>query len=158
MRTLLIILFVVLYLPESQGQIGKRFPSEKQVYIDPVTSLPITVLTSPEKSDRTLYQTDPMWTADQKYIVFRSSSRTGGARREITLPSGEKRTVGPRAEYFFIEEATGEIIQATEREDTDGIYLAHNTNRMFFSARQKKLKACMYWTWIHFSKILKPEA
>lgn len=54
-----------------------------------------------------------MWTADGKYLLFRSSSRGNDKEVESTLPNGEKRKWTP-TQIYFIEMATGKIIQATE--------------------------------------------
>ncbi|MBP8777634.1 MAG: PD40 domain-containing protein [Bacteroidaceae bacterium] len=107
----------------AEAQVGKRYPSEKQVIFDETTKLPITVLTSPELSDKALYQTDPMWTSDGQYILFRSSSRGAGNRQEL----------------YFIHEPSGEIIQATEGQNVTGYYLAHHSNTLFLTRKVDSL-------------------
>lgn len=109
---------------------GKRFPSEKHTYNDPVTGYKITVLTSTEKSDRALYQTDPMWTSDRTHIIFRSSSRSN----DTISADGQRRR--PSQNLYFIEEATGEIIQATEG-SVGGGYLAHKSNKLFYTRTEE---------------------
>ncbi len=123
MKKILLAVLLMVFAFNVNAQMGKRFPSEKQLITDPSTGIPITVLTSPDKNDRFPYQTDPMWTADGKYIVFRSSSR-------YTEPGGDK-DKGTNCIYF-IEELTGEIIQATDDSSVGSSYLAHNSNRMFY--------------------------
>ena len=102
------------------AQFGHCTPSEKFTYIDEQTGNTITVLTDTTKNDRFLYQTDPMWTADGKYLIFRSSSR-----------ANDKGT-----NMFFIEMESGKIIQATEGSELAGTYLANKSNRMFISRKQ----------------------
>lgn len=60
-----------------------------RTYVDSATGNTITMLTDTMKNDRFLYQTDPMWTADGKYLLFRSSSRGNDKEVESTLPNGE---------------------------------------------------------------------
>ena len=59
----------------ASAQFGNCTPSEMQTYVDKQTGHTITMLTDTLKHDRFLYQTDPMWTADGNYLLFRSSSR-----------------------------------------------------------------------------------
>ena len=68
---------------------------------DSVTGIPITVLTTDSANDSKIYQTHPQWTADGRYIVFRSD-RAGGR---------------PRA--FAVEVNRGDIIQLTEDPDVN---------------------------------------
>ena len=74
------------------AQFGNCTASEMQTYTDHETGNTITILTDTLKNDRFLYQTDPMWTSDGKYLLFRSSSRGNGEKIERTLPNGEKRS------------------------------------------------------------------
>jgi len=78
------------------GNLGRHFPSEKRSYTDPVTQLPVTVLTSDAANDAKPYQTHTTWTADGQWIIFRSD-RAGS---------------GPQA--FLVNEKTGDIIQVTD--------------------------------------------
>ncbi len=78
----------------STAGIGTRFPSEKKVVIDPVTGIPLTFLTSTPAGDSKIYQTHPQWTADGKWLVFRSNRVRGQA--------------------FAVNEETGVIVQLTE--------------------------------------------
>lgn len=126
MKRLMIMLLSFGFAFTIQAQIGKRFPSEKQVYVDSQTGALITVLTSSERSDKALYQTDPMWTADGRYILFRSSTRYDATPK--------------KQQIYFMDEASGEIIQATEGEGMDGVYLAHHSNKMFFFRRSGEEK------------------
>ena len=119
------------------AQFGNCTASEMQTYTDHETGNTITILTDTLKNDRFLYQTDPMWTSDGKYLLFRSSSRGNGEKIERTLPNGEKRSWTP-TQIYFIEMATGQIIQATEGPDLGSAFLANKSNRMFISRKEKE--------------------
>ena len=54
-------------------------PSEKKVVLDPVTGIPLMFLTSTPAGDSKIYQTHPQWTADGKWLVFRSNRVAGQA-------------------------------------------------------------------------------
>lgn len=116
----------------ASAQFGNCTPSEKTTYVDAQTGRTITVLTDTLQNDRFLYQTDPMWTSDGKYLIFRSSTRAGDPEQQTTTPDGKTRRWTP-TQMFFIEVATGRIIQATEGTDLGGVYLARKSNRMFIS-------------------------
>lgn len=116
----------------ASAQFGNCTPSEKTTYVDAQTGRTITVLTDILQNDRFLYQTDPMWTSDGKYLIFRSSTRAGDPEQQTTTPDGKTRRWTP-TQMFFIEMATGRIIQATEGTDLGGVYLARKSNRMFIS-------------------------
>ena len=65
---------VAAFASVASAQIGTRFPSEKKIVNDPVTGVPVTFLTSAEgKGDSKIYQTHHQWTADGKWVVFRSN-------------------------------------------------------------------------------------
>ena len=83
------------------AQFGNCTASEMQTYTDHETGNTITILTDTLKNDRFLYQTDPMWTYDGKYLLFRSSSRGNGEKIERTLPNGEKRSWTPTQIYLI---------------------------------------------------------
>ena len=57
---------------------------------------------------------------------------------ESTLPNGEKRKWTP-TQIYFIEMATGKIIQATEGPNLGSAFLANKTNRMFVSRKEKSV-------------------
>ena len=104
---------------EVNAQIGKRFPSEKSTYVDPVTGLTVKVLTNnPEYSDTRIYQTHPQWTYDNQYIAFRSQ-RTG---------SGQ---------LFFVHEETGEIIQITDGQRNGEYNLSRKKGLLYFTRREE---------------------
>lgn len=61
------------------AQMGRTWPSEKKIVPDPVTSLPLTFLTSTDGgySQSKIYQTHRQWTADGKRLIFRGTRETG---------------------------------------------------------------------------------
>src|ERR1035438_728325 len=83
-----------LSIAPASAQIGHRSPSEKKIVVDPVTGTPLTFLTSAPIGDSKIYQTHPDWTADGKWLIFRSSRARGQA--------------------FAVNEKTGDIVQVTE--------------------------------------------
>jgi len=99
MKTKILVILCVLMgsIPLSAplfSQIGKRFPSEKKVIIDPVTGTELSFLTSTPAGDRKIYQTHNQWTSDGQWLIFRS----GRADREA----------------IAVNEKTGEMVQVTE--------------------------------------------
>ena len=132
------ILSMVLYMGTSCmafAQFGTYTASEMQSYIDKETGVEITVLTDTARNDRFLYQTDPMWTSDGKYLLFRSSSRGNDKEMERRLPDGKVRKFRP-TQIYFIEMETGKIIQATEGPDLGNAFLANKDNRMFMNRNE----------------------
>ncbi len=120
------------FVDTCNAQFGKISESEISSYIDGDTGNKIIVLTDTLKNDRFLYQTDPMWTYDGKYLLFRSSSRGNDKMVEEITTNGEKRKWMP-TQIYFIEIESGKIIQATEGRNLGSVYLANNSNRMFIS-------------------------
>ena len=57
---------------DAGAAIGQRFPSERKEVVDPVTGTRLTFLTSRPHGDSKIYQTHPQWTADGRWLVFRS--------------------------------------------------------------------------------------
>jgi oligogalacturonide lyase len=76
------------------AQMGRRFPAEKKIVMDPVTGVPLTFLTSTPAGDSKIYQTHRQWTADGEWVIFRSNRVRGQA--------------------FAVNEGTGAIVQVTE--------------------------------------------
>ncbi|HEU5080662.1 MAG TPA: hypothetical protein VFT72_15735 [Opitutaceae bacterium] len=102
------------FAPSASAQIGRRFPSEKKIVPDPVTGVPLTFLTSqPGKGDSKIYQTHHQWTADGKWLVFRS-----------------RRTEGNQA--IAVNEETGEMVQVTEHGYSGMLCLADKSMKMYF--------------------------
>ncbi len=94
------------------AQIGRRFPSEKKVVPDPVTGVPLTFLTSTPAGDSKIYPTHHQWTADGKWVVFRSNRVPG--------------------EALAVNEETGDIVQLTEGGYMGMLNSAHHSMRLFF--------------------------
>ena len=78
-----------------QSRVGKRYPSERTVYRDERSGRQVVRLTSSPAEDVKVYQTHPSWTADGRWIVFRSSR------------TGEEQLVA-------VHEETGAIVQLTD--------------------------------------------
>src|ERR1039457_4039090 len=92
-----IVIVLVLAASTASAQMGRRWPSEKQIVPDPVTGVPITFLTSTDSGYRQskIYQTHRQWTVDGKWLIFRGTRETG-----------------PQA--MAVNEETGQIVQVTE--------------------------------------------
>ena len=98
------------------SDVGKRFPSEKRTFVDKVTGLTITALTTSSANDQLPYQTHPHWTSDGKYVIFRSNRASEGS-----------------SQAFALSEETGEIIQLTEGATrTNSLNVARKSNRLYF--------------------------
>jgi oligogalacturonide lyase len=95
------------------AQIGTRFPSERKVIPDPVTGIPLTFLTTASgKGDSKIYQTHHQWTADGKWLIFRSR-RAGG-------------------EAMAVNEETGVMVQVTEGGYAGMLCLADHSMHLYF--------------------------
>ncbi|HEX8465349.1 MAG TPA: hypothetical protein VF627_12105 [Abditibacterium sp.] len=103
--------FLALTSP-SHAQIGKRFPSEKKIVIDPITKVPLSFLTSTPSGDSKIYQTHHQWTSDGKWLVFRSARVPGQA--------------------MAVNEETGDIVQVTEGGYSGMLCLATNSMNLYF--------------------------
>jgi len=114
-RPLLLSLCAVLLCADASAQIGRRFPSERQVVKDPVTGTMLTFLTSKPHGDSKIYPTHPQWTADGKWVVFRS--RLAGS------------------EALAVNEQTGDIVQVTEGGYTGMLNLARKAMKLVFMRR-----------------------
>ncbi|HWA24100.1 MAG TPA: hypothetical protein VG734_00390 [Lacunisphaera sp.] len=99
-------------LPSAGAQIGTRFPSEKKIIPDPVTGVPVTFLTTAEKGDSKIYQTHHQWTADGKWVVFRSNRVSG--------------------EAMAVNEESGVMVQVTEGGFSGMLCLADNSMNLYF--------------------------
>ena len=110
---LALVLGLLVLLPGSAAaQIGRRFPSEKKVVIDPVTGTPLTFLTSAPVGDSKIYQTHHQWTADGQWVIFRSHRVKG--------------------EAMAVNESTGVIVQVTEGGYTGMLCLADHSMNLYF--------------------------
>jgi len=105
-------LYLTLGSAPSSAQIGRRFPSEKQVVIDSATGVPLTFLTSKPAGDSKIYQTHHQWTSDGQWLVFRSNRVPGQA--------------------MAVNEATGEMVQVTENGYTGMLCLADHSMHLYF--------------------------
>lgn len=97
---------------DASAQIGRRFPSERQVVKDPVTGTMLTFLTSKPHGDSKIYPTHPQWTSDGKWVVFRS--RLAGS------------------EALAVNEQTGDIVQVTEGGYTGMLNLAQRSMKLYY--------------------------
>ncbi len=96
----------------AHAQIGKRFPSEKKIVVDPITKVPLTFLTSTPSGDSKIYQTHHQWTSDGKWVVFRSRRVAGQA--------------------MAVNEQTGDIVQVTEGGFSGMLCLATHSMNLYF--------------------------
>lgn len=118
---------------QTMAQYGKVGKSEMQTYKDAVTGVEITMLTDTTLNDRFLYQTDPMWTPDGKYLLFRSSSRSD---EEVEYTDREgKKAKRKVTQLYVINVESGEIIQVTSGKNTGSGFLANRSNRMFLNRK-----------------------
>ncbi|HEX2854739.1 MAG TPA: hypothetical protein VHO24_16020 [Opitutaceae bacterium] len=117
---------VSLASPAFASNVGKRFPSELRVFSDKATGVNVTALTTGPANDAKIYQTHPQWTADNKYIVFRSNR---GAP-----PPAPGATGGANAQAFLVNETTGEIIQVTDGAETGtgSLNVARKSMKLYF--------------------------
>lgn len=97
--------------------IGARFPSEKRIVPDPVTGVPLTFLTSTPAGDSKIYQTHHQWTADGKWVLFRSNR--------------------VRGEAMAVNEETGVIVQVTEGGYSGMLCLADNSMNLYFLRHER---------------------
>lgn len=104
----------------AHAQIGKRFPSERKVVKDPVTGTMLTFLTSKPHGDSKIYPTHPQWTADGKWVVFRS--KLAGS------------------EALAVNEQSGDIVQVTEGGYTGMLNLARKANKLYFMRKDAEEK------------------
>ena len=106
------------------SNVGKRFPSETHVFIDKITGVPVTALTTGSGNNAKIYQTHPQWTADGQHIIFRSNrGATAGAAGALIS-----------AQAFAVNETTGEIIQLTDGPDTNvgSLNIARKSMKLYF--------------------------
>ena len=82
---------------------GKVFPSEMTSYVDPVTKLKVTVLTTDASSSEKPYQTHPTWTADGQWIIMRSNRGDNGQQAFLVHQPRQRQHAKPgsgRAEHL----------------------------------------------------------
>ncbi len=107
-----LVLATACLLPAASAQIGTRFPSEKKVVADPVTGVPLTFLTSTPHGDSKIYQTHHQWTADGKWLIFRSNR--------------------VRGEAMAVNEETGKMVQVSEGGYSGMLCLADHSMSLYF--------------------------
>ncbi len=115
-----IVALLVTCVPSLAGEsfVGRRCPSEKRTFVDTVTGLTVTAMTTDPAPDGKIYHTHPSWTADGRYILL-SSRRSG------------------RPEFYAIEEATGVIIQLTDDGLAGEAILDHRSNGLIRFSENK---------------------
>lgn len=91
--------------------VGHRSPAERSTFVDADTGATVTRLTRSPAQDDKIYQTHPNWTSDGTHLIFQSD-RTGAG------------------EIFALEEATGEIVQLTEK-DSGAFVVARHANAFY---------------------------
>jgi len=106
------IVIAMVLISSAWGQIGRRWPSEKKAVPDPVTGVPLSFLTTDPAGDSKIYQTHQQWTADGKWLIFRSNRGTG-------------------VQAFAVNEETGEIVQVTENGYIGMLCNAHKSMKLF---------------------------
>jgi oligogalacturonide lyase len=106
----------VISLPASASNVGRLFPSEKTSYVDPVTGLNITVLTTDPIGSAKPYQTHTTWTADGKWVVMRSARGGNGTQA------------------FLVNEQSGDIVQLTDGPGTGtgSLNLSRKAMKLYF--------------------------
>lgn len=135
MKKFFIACFLAITSVTANAQYGVLGASEMKTFRDPVTNIDITMLTDTTKNDRFLYQTDPMWTPDGKYLLFRSSSRS---TEEVETKDKDGKTQKRKTtQLFCINVETGNIIQVTSGNDTGSGFLANRSNKLFLNRKVK---------------------
>jgi oligogalacturonide lyase len=143
-KVIFVAALLVVAFSNANAQFGKFKPAEWQQYMDKQTGVTLTVLTDTLSQDSYIYQTDPMWTPDCKYLLFRSSVRADEPTTERTLPDGRKVGYAP-TQYFMVEVATGRIIQITEGR-VGSVYIANRSNKAFFNKMEGENDQNRIWS------------
>ena len=112
LRPFATLLILTLVSMSAAAQIGRRFPSEKKVVTDPVTGIQLTFLTSAPAGDSKIYQTHRQWTADGKWLIFRSSRVPG--------------------ETLAVNEETGDIVQVTDGGYMGTLCIAKKSMKLYY--------------------------
>jgi oligogalacturonide lyase len=102
---------LALLAPAARAQVGRIWPSEKKIVVDPVTQTPLTFLTSTPVGDSKIYQTHPDWTSDGKWLIFRSNRAPGQA--------------------FAVNEQDGTIVQVTDKGYTGMLCVARKSMKLY---------------------------
>lgn len=109
----LIIYMMTIGLPIlAAAQMGRRFPSERQVITDTVTGTELVFLTTKSGTgDSKIYQTHNQWTSDGQWVIFRSDRVPG--------------------EALAVNEQTGDIVQVTEGGYTGMLCAARHSMHLY---------------------------
>lgn len=119
------VLFLSTGLSLATAGVGDRLPPEMTSYVDPMTGVPVTVLTTSPANDAKLYQTHTQWTSDGRHIVFRSNRAS---------PEGAD---ARQSQAFAVNVVTGDIIQLTDGPGTGtgSLNVSRKSQRLFFFRR-----------------------
>ena len=118
MKKLKCFLFLLVVPICLMAQMGARFPSERKVVKDPLTGVELVFLTSKSGTgDSKIYQTHNQWTADGKWVVFRSDRVNG--------------------EAMAVNEDTGDIVQITEGGFTGMLCVARKSMHLYHMREHK---------------------
>lgn len=116
------------------AQMGRTFPSEKKVIKDPKTGTELVFLTSkPGTGDSKIYQTHNQWTADGKWVIFRSDRVPG--------------------EAMAVNEETGVMMQVTEGGYTGMLNVARNSMNLYFMRKDDKVEGAMQIVEVDLGKL-----
>jgi oligogalacturonide lyase len=91
-------------MAQTAGSVGRLYPPELETYDDPVTGVPVRVLTTHPAGSSKPYQTHQTWTRDGEWILFRSN-------RSAELGGG--------AQAYLVHEQRGDILQLTAGPGTE---------------------------------------
>lgn len=120
-RSLSWLVLAMIFVLPATAQIGRRFPSERKVVIDPKTGTELVFLTSRSGTgDSKIYQTHNQWTSDGQWVVFRSNRVPG--------------------EALAVHEETGDIVQITEGGYSGMLCVARNSMHLYYMRRARKGK------------------
>lgn len=118
MKRIIIICLAALCTAPLPAQMGRRFPSERKIVNDPKTGVELVFLTSKSGTgDSKIYQTHNQWTADGRWVIFRSDRVKG--------------------EAMAVNEETGDIVQVTEGGFTGMLCVARKSMNLYHMRIQK---------------------
>lgn len=117
-KFILFLLLIFCQTLDVNSQIGSSFPSEKRIITDSVTGRELIFLTSTNAGDRRIYQTHSQWTADGKWIIFRSGRVKG--------------------EAMAVHEESGIIVQLTEGGYSGTLILARKSMKLYYMKSQPR--------------------
>ncbi|MCR4582637.1 MAG: oligogalacturonate lyase family protein [Prevotella sp.] len=121
MKRLILACMAALFAAPLLAQMGKQFPSERKVIKDPKTGVELVFLTSKSGTgDAKIYQTHNQWTADGKWVVFRSDRVKG--------------------EAMAVNEENGHIVQITEGGYTGMLCVARKSMNLYHMREAKDKK------------------